>query len=690
MGNPKLKSLASLKRAIREGRKYASETENIKDPDEVSVPAEKTEQVMDQADYNIPTDGVQNTDNMGEARVLDEVTPLDSTLTAEDSDITAEKKAPVEETEQEVSLEKGASITNKIKESLARMKSKKVAKTVAQPENIAANISLSPDILSKVAKVMVSTEKGQQLALQALEEEKAEAVKMATLRELIQANADFDAQQNLTQKVASVHESSLNDLESYLGNADMFEVAKYAYAAGAQDAAMAAEQGELPPTEAAPAGDPAAEQDEIMQAISMLLQSGQIDEAGAQQLAEMAAQAAMADQNPELSDEELMMALEQAVQAGLITPEAIQQIMAGGAAPEAAAPVAPEAPAAEMPAEAGADAAAVPQEAPSDVAKTAAAIIGSTIMLKKAAVEEGIVAEKEADVTPEDVAAVLEAAVESGELSPEDAQAVEEEIVAAALENEGAVEDVAGDDAIYNTDGSDWDVDGEALAQALEEEGITPEEFGQALEELGVAGPDASVAEVEAEEEGLGDISEEELAAALAEEGVTEEELAQAIAEIEAEEAGVAEEADAGEEALELEGSEGDDPETEEVETDEEGEEKTAAFGSIARGLSNPKLMKRIVKQLGKNVKNRYTSTKSIASMKNVPFDPVKAKATMSPEAFRKIQLEAALGHGTPESMRVLGKDTKNVLNTKRLLKDLGIGGGIVAGADTLYDNILG
>ena len=523
MGNPKLKSLASLKRAIREGRKYASETENIKDPDEVSVPAENTEQVMDQADYNIPTDGVQNTDNMGEARVLDEVTPLDSTLTSEDSDITAEKKAPVEETEQEVSLEKGASITNKIKESLARMKSKKVAKTVAQPENIAANISLSPDILSKVAKVMVSTEKGQQLALQALEEEKAEAVKMATLRELIQANADFDAQQNLTQKVASVHESSLNDLESYIGNADMFEVAKYAYAAGAQDAAMAAEQGALPPTEAAPVSDPAAEQDEIMQAISMLLQSGQIDEAGAQQLAEMAAQAAMADQNPELSDEELMLALEQAVQAGLITPEAIQQIMAGGAAPEATAPeaTAPEAPvapeaAAETPAEAGADAAAVPQEAPADVAKTASAIIASTIMLKKAAVEEGIVAEEEADVTPEDIAAVLEAAVESGELSPEDAAAVEEEIVAAALENEAPVE----------------------------EEVVIEEE--------------------PSEEEGLGDISEEELAAALAAEGVTEEELAQAIAEIEAEEAG------AGEEALELEGSEGDDPETEEVETDEE------------------------------------------------------------------------------------------------------------------------
>ena len=562
MGNPKLKSLASLKRAIREGRKYASETENIKDPDEVSVPAEKTEQVMDQADYNIPTDGVKNTDNMGEARVLDEVTPLDSTLTAEDSDITAEKKDPVEETEQEVSLEKGASFTNKLQQAISNLKSKKVAKT-KEVENVAADISLSPDILSKVASVMVATEKGQQLALQALEDQKAEAVKLATLKELIQASEDFESQKSLQEKVASVHEQSFADLTSFIGNdTDMIEYAKYAYAAGAQDAAMAAEAGALPTTEAVPAGDPAAEQDEIMEAISMLLQSGQIDEAGAQQLVEIASQAAMDDQNPELSDEELMMALEQAVQAGLISPEAIQQILGGAApvAPAAPAPVAPETPASEMPAEAGADAAAVPQEAPADAAKTASAVIMTTAMLKKAAVNEGIVSEEQSEITPEDVAAVLEAAVESGELSPEDAQAVEEEIVAAALENEGAVEDVAGDEAIYNTDGSDWDVDGEALAQALEEEGITPEEFGQALEELGVAGPDAAVAEVE--EEGLGDISEEELAEALAAEGVTEEELAQAIAEIEAEEGSA--------DQPELEGSEGDDPETKEVETDEE------------------------------------------------------------------------------------------------------------------------
>ena len=560
MGNPRLKSLASLKRAIREGRKYASETENLKDPDEVSVPAQKTEQVMDQADYNIPTDGVKNTDNMGEARVLDEVTPLDSTLTAEDSEISAEKKAPVEETEQEVSLEKGASFVNKIQQTITNMKSKKVAKT----QNVAADIALTPDILSKVASVMVATEKGQQLALQALEDQRAEAVKLATLNELIQANEDYEAQRSLQTKVASVHESSFSDLAEFIGDdPQMLEYAKYAYAAGAQDAAMAAETGALPPTEAAPAGDPAAEQDEIMQAISMLLQSGQIDEAGAQQLAEMAAQAAMSDQNPELSDEELLMALEQAVQAGLITPEAIQQILGGAApmAPEAGIPAAPTAPEAGMPTEAGADAAAVPQEAPADAAKTASAVIMTTAMLKKAAVDEGIVAEEESEITPEDVATVLEAAVESGELSEEDAAAVEEEIVAAALADAEGVVDAEGvpEDAIFATDGSDWDVDGEALAQALEEEGITPEEFGQALEELGLVGPNAS-AEVEAEDEGLGDISEEELAAALAEEGVTEEELAQAIAEIEAEEAG------AGEEALELEGSEGDDPETEVIE----------------------------------------------------------------------------------------------------------------------------
>jgi hypothetical protein len=561
---------------------------------------------------------------------------------------------------------------------------------------------------------MIATEKGQQLALQALEDQKAEAVKIATLNELIQANEEFQAQKSLQTKTASAHESSFEDLAAFIGNdPQMIEYAKYAYAAGAQDAAMAAEQGAMPAPEAAavPAGDPAAEQDEIMQAISALLQSGQIDEAGAQQLAEMAAQAAMADQNPELSDEELMMALEQAVQAGLITPEAIQQIMGGAAAP--AAPMGPEAGAAEMPAEAGADAAAVPQEAPADVAKTAAAVIGSTMMLKQAAVEEGIVAEEEADITPEDVAAVLEAAVESGELTPEDAAAVEEEIVAAAIED---------------AEGSDWGSDGEELSQGLEgiseeelvealaEEGVTEEELAEAIAEI------AEEDEAEAEEEVLGDISEEELAEALAEEGVTEEELAEAIAEIaeedEAEEAleedalegiseeelvealaeeGVTEEelaqaiAEIAEEdeaeELALEGSDGDDIEVYDDEEIKEASIKSLISGAVRSARSAGKAALNKAKDTGKSIAGKARDTgKAIAGKARDTGKAIAGKARAAGKATKDaVQDRYTTSHlKLKKEFPFVGKKRK--IDGERILRDLGYGGAIVAGADAIVD----
>lgn len=514
MANPKKTSLAALKAALREGKKYAKEANGIEeDPNKVSVPAENNENVLNQADYNIPTDNVENTDNMSEARVLDNGTTPE-TLTADEKDpqVNPEKKPAVVEEESEVTL-KGASAVKKLQEAISKMKSKTA--NSAPKENVASNIDLSQETLNKVAKVMLATERGKSLALQALEQEQAEQMKYATLRELLTANEEFEAQKALTktaaEKYASIHNVAFGELKSAL-NADgeFEEMLKRAYAQGAEDAAAAAEQGALPAEEAAPAA-PEAQQDEVMQIIGQLVQAGLINEQQAEGLAQLAAQAAQSDGDPALSEEEMMAALQAAEQQGLIPAGTLEQMMGGGAAPAPAA----GAPTPEQPADVAASAAApvespTPAEASAPVEKTARVValaqkVASIAMFRKniaeqvkkaaegEAVEDGVEpAPEDVDVSPEDLANVLAEAVASGEISPDEAQEVEAVLVEALNGEEG----VPAEDQPAVEDGDE--IDAEQLAEILAEEGVSPEEL------------QAAIAEIEAEEgaEGAGEVAE--------------------------------------------------------------------------------------------------------------------------------------------------------------------------------------
>ena len=513
MANPKKTSLAALKAALREGKKYAKEANGIEDPNKVSVPAENNENVLNQADYNIPTDNVENTDNMSEARVLDNGTTPE-TLTADEKDpqVNPEKKPEVVEEESEVTL-KGASVVKKLQEAISKMKSKTA--NSAPKENVASNIDLSQETLNKVAKVMLATERGKSLALQALEQEQAEQMKYATLRELLTANEEFEAQKALTktaaEKYASIHNVAFGELKSAL-NADgeFEEMLKQAYAQGAEDAAAAAEQGALPAEEAAPVA-PEAQQDEVMQIIGQLVQAGIINEQQAEGLAQLAAQAAQSDGDPALSEEEMMAALQAAEQQGLIPAGSLEQIMGGGAA---------TAPAAEQPAAAAASAAApadspAPAEASAPVEKTAKVValaqkVASIAMfrkniseqVKKAAAgeeaEEGAESAPEnVDVSPEDLANVLAEAVASGEISPEEAQEVEAVLVEALNGEEGAPAENVVVEEQPAVEGGD-EIDADQLAEMLAEEGVSPEEL------------QAAIAEIEAEgaAEGAGEVTE--------------------------------------------------------------------------------------------------------------------------------------------------------------------------------------
>lgn len=513
MANPKKTSLEALKAALREGKKYAKEANGIEDPNKVSVPAENNENVLNQADYNIPTDNVNNTDNMSEARVLDNgATP--ETLTADEKDpqVNPEKKPDVVEEESEVTL-KGASAVKKLQEAISKMKSKTA--NSAPRENVASNIDLSQETLNKVAKVMLATERGKSLALQALEQEQAEQMKYATLRELLTANEEFEAQKALTktaaEKYASIHNVAFGELKSAL-NADgeFEEMLKQAYAQGAEDAAAAAEQGALPAEEVAPAA-PEAQQDEVMQIIGQLVQAGIINEQQAEGLAQLAAQAAQSDGDPALSEEEMMAALQAAEQQGLIPAGALEQMIGGGAAP---------APTVEQPTDAALSAAApvespTPAEAATPVEKTAKAValaqkVASIAMFRKNISEQvkkaaaGEEAEKccesepeNVDVSPEDLANVLAEAVASGEISPEEAQEVEAVLVEALNGEEGApAEEVVVEEQPAGEGGDEIDAD--QLAEILAEEGVSPEELQAAIAEL----------EAEGTAEGSGEVAE--------------------------------------------------------------------------------------------------------------------------------------------------------------------------------------
>ena len=456
MSNTKFKSLDAIKASIRAGRKYAME-------------------------LNPP----------------------------EDPNVKAKEEPPVVTEEKTVSIkEAAANVKNALTDILNKAASKQdeVAKEESKKEasvdNVASNVDLSPVTLSKIATAMLATEEGRRAALNSLEQYKAEQMKQASLKELLVANELYNqhktlaktASENYTKdmnKIASAHQEVINKIEKDFANDPEFAMAvKRAYAQGAADTAQIQGGGADP---AAAAASTEAAQDDVMAVINELVQSGQIDEQGAQALAEMAAQAAAQDGNPELSPEEAMMLLQQAVEAGIIPAETAQQIMGGAAAGGE------EAPAPEQGAPAEAPAAPAPEaQKTASVHNLAAQIIDLTFAMKKQAAAEGAVEDAEASI--DDVDAVVDELVSAGQISPEDGEAVKGAIVEGlAAEDGGDVDASVEHEPIEG--GDDEDLSVEELGAALEELGVTEDELVAALQ-------DAEGEEGEEEEKDLGEGNE--------------------------------------------------------------------------------------------------------------------------------------------------------------------------------------
>ena len=520
------KSFEEMKSAIRAGRKYARENGTPEDPNKVSKPAELKEQVSKPEDYACPTTDVENDANIEPA--VD--TPLQE-LGADESDIDPENGNAKEDA---VSATKEAAA--KVIKSLHKLTDANI-KAASGRRNIAADVDTSALTLSKIAKSLNAVERGAADAYRTQAQAKAQAMKVATLRELMDMNSLYNTQSMLARK-AGVKRASANDSITS-------RLIKLAMAAGEADAAAMASGAPLPQAEA-----PEVEQQDIMAVLQELVANGMLDEESAAALAQVIA----------------------LVQSGQLPPEILDQLLSGGAAPVPADPAAAAAP--MDPAMAGGVPPMDPSMAGAPAAKMASTLAKfarksrsgqlagelyrTAVIFKRAAAEAGAVEDPE--VSLDDLDTVICEAEDSGAITPEQAEEVreviadevadtaEEAAIAEAMDEEAdaaALEDAVADEAdieeaaapedisveeveVAPEVGDDDEISEEEFAQALVDAGVTPEEVEEAVADLAA----------EAEAEALGDddeISEEEFAQALLEEGVTPEELEEAIASLEAE-----------------------------------------------------------------------------------------------------------------------------------------------------------
>lgn len=508
------RSLASLRAEIDEKIKKASEA--VKDPTEVS---------------SIPTSAMVETtctpcggDKKGEEpKGSFEVTDI-----KEKGEVTP-KKGENTESEQKV-IAKGASILERLN------------KTEEQVSNIAANVSIEPDILRKVGMAILETEEGAKMAekilrKQASAEYAAEAIKQASVMAaayekemakkagvkdlLISAlkgvvNAPANAARAISTKLPVDKGSGKKVIDKMTGKLQSLlqaaadnpkatagivygvpaanaagklvstreDLLKQAAAAGAVDAqAMAANPEMMNPETGDAAGNAAAAQgispEIIMQAIDSLVQSGQISPEGAQQLAQLFASGG----NVPVDMETLAVQLEQAIQQGIISEDqamAIAQSIAGDGSAAAATPMPSEA-AGAMPPSPPEPAEAMP---PAEVgaAKTASEALRAVATIaqrvKTASVVAGEIAPEDEEATVDDAVETINALAESGQITPEEGQELLTELAGVLANSDAGAEDVAAAVANEGEKGTEEASPEEILAN------VTPEDVVESLAEL--------------------------------------------------------------------------------------------------------------------------------------------------------------------------------------------------------------
>lgn len=453
----KRENLKALMDKLNQASKFASESNEPKDPDETQPQEPCPKSTVE------PTGGVNP---------KEQLEPKE-TNAAQPAEVKPENGGTGLEEEEKNVVAKAANVTKKLLD-FAKVQPKQAQpaeKTAASSEDdLVKNIVMSYDIMSKVAHVLTETEEGRIALQHAIDSEKGKQMQLATLNEIKYASEQVQALEELKfaaqREAEMVKHASLGILsairklpekeqkkqfkiaskylraqEIHRQNMEQFgdnEALKYAYAQGAADAQA------INDTAAVEGADPTVEGlDAFGTALDEMIASNEITPEQAQMLAQMAVQAAQTDNNEELSPEEAQMFLEQAIQQGLVDPKVAEAIMLSIMGGEGAAP-APEVPAAAAtPADtAVADTAVADQTVAEPVEKQASEKVRSIAeKYIKLAYATKVAEEGSAEVmlSPADVAAEIDLAVTAGELDPDLAEKIKAVIETAAAENSADV-----------------------------------------------------------------------------------------------------------------------------------------------------------------------------------------------------------------------------------------------------------
>jgi hypothetical protein len=448
----KRENLKALMDKLNQASKFASESNEPKDPDETQPQEPCPKSTVE------PTGGVNP---------KEQLEPKE-TNAAQPAEVKPENGGTGLEEEEKNVVAKAANVTKKLLD-FAKVQPKQAQpaeKTAASSEDdLVKNIVMSYDIMSKVAHVLTETEEGRIALQHAIDSEKGKQMQLATLNEIKYASEQVQALEELKfaaqREAEMVKHASLGILsairklpekeqkkqfkiaskylraqEIHRQNMEQFgdnEALKYAYAQGAADAQA------INDTAAVEGADPTVEGlDAFGTALDEMIASNEITPEQAQMLAQMAVQAAQTDNNEELSPEEAQMFLEQAIQQGLVDPKVAEAIMLSIMGGEGAAP-APEVPAA---AATPADTAVADQTVAEPVEKQASEKVRSIAeKYIKLAYATKVAEEGSAEVmlSPADVAAEIDLAVTAGELDPDLAEKIKAVIETAAAENSADV-----------------------------------------------------------------------------------------------------------------------------------------------------------------------------------------------------------------------------------------------------------
>lgn len=425
----KRQNLMDLAKSLEQAAKYASESAELKDPDEVTPQEQCTNDVKAAEGENPKKPELK--EGMTDATQPSGVDTKDG-------------GTGLEESEQNV-VAKATAISEKLLNFASIDKQPKKASS----ENVADQINMSYDIMAKVAHVLTETEEGRKCLQKAIDSEKGKQIYLSTMNEIKYAAEQVQAFEQLKHAAAvedAQHKQAIlgclsaiarlprdeqkeqfklastymKAMEIHQKNIDTLEnpALKFAYAQGAQDAQMINDTGA--PEEA---NELSEDLDAFGRALDELIANGEINQEQAQVLAQMAMQAAQMDGNPDLSPEEAQGFMEQAIQQGLLDPKVAEQIMmqlSMGAGQEA--PVPPMPTGAPVPEQLPPEAMAAANQSVSEpIAKQASARIKTAASkciqkayLKKVAEEQN----KDVEISPEEVKEAVVEAVQAQEIDP--------------------------------------------------------------------------------------------------------------------------------------------------------------------------------------------------------------------------------------------------------------------------------